>query len=154
MQEIFSISSVDGRYLNETKELRTLMSEYALIKKRIEIEIKWFRHLEKQEGIMQLSWKSNSCERYLDNIINNFGMKDVKKIKKIESRTKHDVKSVEYFLKDLLSKHHKLKKFREFVHFGCTSEDINNLAYGTMLKDTIESLILPYIEKLYEVVDD
>ena len=134
-EHLFSISPLDGRYNQAIEEFSEVTSEYGLIKYRVIVEIKWFIHLSKISKIKELPKLSIKDTRYLIDLIDNFSLKDAKRIKTIESKTNHDVKAVEYFLKEKFKKSKKLNKYAEFIHFACTSEDINNLSYALMIKD-------------------
>ena len=134
-EHLFSVSPLDGRYNQAIEEFREVTSEYGLIKYRVIVEIKWFIHLSKISKIKELPKLNIKDTRYLIDLIDNFSLKDAKRIKTIESKTNHDVKAVEYFLKEKFKKSKKLSKYAEFIHFACTSEDINNLSYALMIKD-------------------
>ena len=134
-EHLFSISPLDGRYNQAIEEFREVTSEYGLIKYRVIVEIKWFIHLSKISKIKELPKLNIKDTGYLIDLIDNFSLKDAQRIKTIESKTNHDVKAVEYFLKEKFKKSKKLDKYAEFIHFACTSEDINNLSYALMIKD-------------------
>ena len=134
-EHLFSVSPLDGRYNQAIEEFREVTSEYGLIKYRVIVEIKWFIHLSKISKIKELPKLNIKDTNYLIDLIDNFTLKDAKIIKTIESKTNHDVKAVEYFLKEKFKKSKKLNKYAEFIHFACTSEDINNLSYALMIKD-------------------
>ena len=134
-EHLFSVSPLDGRYNQAIEEFREVTSEYGLIKYRVIVEIKWFIHLSKISKIKELPKLNIKDTNYLIDLIDNFSLKDAKRIKAIESKTNHDVKAVEYFLKEKFKKSKKLNKYAEFIHFACTSEDINNLSYALMIKD-------------------
>ena len=134
-EHLFSVSPLDGRYNQAIEEFREVTSEYGLIKYRVIVEIKWFIHLSKISKIKELPKLNIKDTRYLIDLIDNFSLKDAQRIKTIESKTNHDVKAVEYFLKERFKKSKKLDKYAEFIHFACTSEDINNLSYALMIKD-------------------
>ena len=136
-----ALSPLDGRYSHANTHLRDILSEYGLIKYRIRVEIEWFIHLSKQKSIPELPALSIKDKKYLTDLINNFSEKDAVEIKKIEKKTNHDVKAVEYYLKEKFSKSAKLTKYLEFIHFACTSEDINNLAYSLMIRDSSNYLL-------------
>ena len=140
-----NISPIDGRYQQKTEELRDLVSEFGLMKYRVQIEIEWFIHLANQKNIPQIPKISKNNLVKLKKIYQDFSYKDAKKIKIIEKNTNHDVKAVEYFVKEKVKEINSLKKFKEFIHFGCTSEDINNLAYGLMIKEISEKILLKEI---------
>ncbi len=134
-EHLFSVSPLDGRYNQAIEEFREVTSEYGLIKYRVIVEIKWFIHLSKISKIKELPKLNIRDTNYLIDLIDNFTLKDAKRIKAIESKTNHDVKAVEYFLKEKFKKSKKLNRYAEFIHFACTSEDINNLSYALMIKD-------------------
>ena len=136
-----ALSPLDGRYSNVNTHLRDILSEYGLIKYRIRVEIEWFIHLSKQKSIPELPSLSIKDKIYLTDLIENFSEKDAVEIKKIEKKTNHDVKAVEYYLKEKFSQSAKLAKYLEFIHFACTSEDINNLAYSLMIRDSSNYLL-------------
>ena len=131
-----ALSPLDGRYSQINNDLRDVLSEYGLIKYRVRVEIEWFIHLSKQKDIPDLPILTIKDTTYLNDLIDDFSEKDASAIKRIEKRTNHDVKAVEYYLKDKFLKSSKLLKYLEFIHFACTSEDINNLAYSLMIKDS------------------
>ncbi|MDB3880757.1 adenylosuccinate lyase [Gammaproteobacteria bacterium] len=135
IEKLLSISPLDGRYSDSVADLRDIASEYGLIRYRVIVEIKWFIHLSKNPKIKELPSLNIKDTLYLNDLIDNFNIKDAKKIKSIEIRTNHDVKAVEYFLKEKFKLNKNLAPYTEFIHFGCTSEDINNLAYALMIKD-------------------
>ena len=135
LENLLSISPLDGRYSNSVSPLRELTSEYGLIKYRVIVEIKWFIHLSNNKKIKELPKLNIKENSYLIDLINNFNIQDAKRIKTIENKTNHDVKAVEYFLKEKFKKIKKLDKYTEFIHFACTSEDINNLSYALMIRD-------------------
>ena len=137
-ENLLSISPLDGRYNKSVESLRAITSEFGLIKYRVIIEIKWFIHLSKTKKIKELPELTIKENRYLIDLIDNFNLSDAKRIKRIESKTNHDVKAVEYFLKEKFKKFKNLEKHSEFIHFACTSEDINNLSYALMIKDAKE----------------
>ena len=137
-ENLLSISPLDGRYNKSVESLRAITSEFGLIKYRVIVEIKWFIHLSKNKKIKELPELTIKESRYLIDLIDNFNLSDAKRIKTIESKTNHDVKAVEYFLKEKFKKFKNLEKHSEFIHFACTSEDINNLSYALMIKDAKE----------------
>ena len=148
---LLSISPLDGRYNAVNSELRYVTSEYGLIKNRLFIEVEWFKHLASTSKIKELPKLSIRNIRYLDDLVTNFSLNDAKRVKSIEKRTNHDVKAVEYYLKEKFSKVKTLDKYSEFIHFACTSEDINNLSYSLMIKDASKVISLN-IENLIKVL--
>ncbi|MDP6103125.1 MAG: adenylosuccinate lyase [Gammaproteobacteria bacterium] len=128
-----AISPVDGRYSNKTKPLNTIFSEFGLIKYRVLVEVEWLKALSNNESIAEVPLFSEKAIKLLDGIVNNFSIDDANSVKTIESTTNHDVKAVEYFLKDKIKGSEELESVSEFFHFACTSEDINNLSHALML---------------------
>jgi adenylosuccinate lyase len=120
-----------------------IFSEYGLIRYRVIVEIRWFQALAKSADIPQVSTLSKAANSYLESLVDDFGLEAAKRVKAIEATTNHDVKAVEYYLKECFAAHDELSKLSEFLHFTCTSEDINNLAYALMLADAREQVFLP-----------
>ena len=143
-----AISPIDGRYSVQTDPLRSVFSEYGLIHNRVRIEILWLIALSKDKEIKEVPKFSAKTIFKLNNIINGFNQKDAQAIKKIEKVTNHDVKAIEYWLKDSLKNEKEIIKVNEFIHFACTSEDINNLAYALMLKEGLHKVLIPSIESI------
>ncbi len=147
---ITSLSPLDGRYHSKVQELTPYFSEYALIKNRLIVELSFFMMLSAEKGIPELPPFTDKELKLLEDIIKKFNEKEAEKVKKIEKTTNHDVKAVEYYIKQKLEKT-SLKKHLEFVHFACTSEDINNLAYALMLKGGLEHVMLPTMKELLKM---
>jgi adenylosuccinate lyase len=145
-----ALSPLDGRYAGKTEALRTLFSEYGLMHQRVTVELGWFAVLADDDGIPEVPPLSDEDTDFMVNLIRDFDVKDAERIKEIEATTNHDMKAVEYFIKEQLATRPALKPVSEFVHFGCTSEDINNLAYALMLKHGRESVLLPMMERMIE----
>lgn len=145
-----AISPIDGRYINKTRKLEKIASEYALIKYRIIIEIHWLKQLAANSGIPEVPSFSPTASKFLDDIITNFSVTEAQRIKDIETTTNHDVKAVEYYIKEKIEFQKELQNVSEFIHFACTSEDINNLAYALMLRDMRREVLRPSIEKISE----
>ena len=145
-----AIAPVDGRYHNKTHELKSIFSEYGLIKHRVIAEIRWLQALMNHDAIQALNKPSVDANAYLEAMINQFSEADAQRIKAIEVTTNHDVKAVEYFIKEKLQHHDELKTTVEFIHFACTSEDINNIAYALMLKSARDDVFLPYLDQVIE----
>lgn len=148
LTSLTALSPLDGRYRNLVEELNHIFSEHGLIHHRLIVEIKWLHALSNEPKIKEIPKFDNETLNFLDDIINDFSEKDAEHIKDIESKIKHDTKAVEYFLKEKISSNPKLVKIKEFVHFACTSEDINNLAYGLMLKDALCNCIFPNMNSI------
>ena len=140
-----SISPLDGRYANKTKELTNIFSEYGLIRFRVEIEIRWLQMLSKHNDISELANFDNATNKKLNKIVSDFDIKGAQRVKEIESKTNHDVKAVEYFIGEQFEGN---KSINDFLHFGCTSEDINNLAYAMMLNEARKNVITPFMHEL------
>lgn len=130
-----AISPIDGRYANKVEEFRSVFSEYGLIRFRVQVEIRWLQALANNPQITEVPVLSSSANQQLNDISSNFSESDAQRIKDIEKTTNHDVKAVEYFLKEKFSDNAELNRINEFIHFACTSEDINNLSYGLMLAE-------------------
>jgi adenylosuccinate lyase len=147
-----AISPIDGRYHNKTKQLKDYFSEYALIRYRVIVELRWLQQLAVNPGIKEVPDLSESANSFIESLIDNFNESDAQTIKDTEAVTNHDVKAVEYFIKDKLNENNELEPIKEFVHFACTSEDINNLSYGLMLKDYRSDSLLPELKQLIDAI--
>lgn len=143
-----AISPIDGRYAEKCNDLRDYFSEYALIRYRVVVEIQWLRSLSSHAGVPEVPRLSHAAEKYLDRIVDRFDETEAAAVKEIERRTNHDVKAVEYYIKERLKQNEELQNVVEFAHFACTSEDINNLAYAMMLRDARSQLLLPALDRL------
>ena len=143
-----ALSPVDGRYGGKVDALRPLFSEYGLIRFRVLVEIRWLERLAAHPDIDEVPALSASAKSALDAIVTGFDSAAAQRIKDIEKTTNHDVKAVEYFLKERIQGHAELEKVSEFIHFACTSEDINNLAYALMLKAGRDDIIVPMMKRL------
>ena len=150
LTQLSAISPVDGRYRNKVKELAPFFSEYALIKYRLQVETEYFIAL-CEIPLPQLKGVDKSVFRQIRNLIINFSEGDAQKIKDIEKVTNHDVKAVEYFLKEKFDAFG-LSAYKEFIHFGLTSQDINNTAFPMMLRDAVETVFLPLLKDLTETL--
>jgi adenylosuccinate lyase len=147
-----NLSPVDGRYASSVDSLRPLLSEYGLIRFRVLVEIRWLQALSLEPAIVEVPPFSAAANTQLENIVANFGLADAERVKAIEKTTNHDVKAVEYFLKERIADVPELLKVSEFIHFACTSEDINNLAYALMLKQAREQVLLPAMDELAQKI--
>ena len=143
-----ALSPLDGRYQSKTDTLRPIFSEYGLLRFRVTVEVRWLQKLSETTAIQEVPLLSKKAIDYLNNIIANFDVQDAQRIKEIEATTNHDVKAVEYFLKEKCQALPELAAISEFIHFACTSEDINNLSHALMLKTAREEFILPEWKKL------
>ena len=142
-----ALSPLDGRYANKVGDLRPIFSEFGLIKARVLVEVRWLQMLAAHQDIHEVPNLSAQANAFLDAIVDNFSEDDALRVKKIESTTNHDVKAVEYFLKEKVADQAELNAVSEFIHFACTSEDINNLSYGLMLKEARDNVLLPALDK-------
>ncbi len=147
MDKVMSISPLDGRYSDKVSGLNSIVSEFGLVKYRVKVEIEWFKLLFETKAF-DLPRLSDEEITILDNISNNFDITACNRIKVIEKTTNHDVKAVEYYIKEQIVANQKLNSYREFIHFACTSEDINNLSYALMLKDIKDKVLGIELEKL------
>ena len=145
-----AISPIDGRYYDKTEPLRDLCSEFGLIRYRVLVEVAWLRQLAACDQIAEIPALQPEADRLLSRIVDDFSPADAARIKAIEKTTNHDVKAVEYYLRERSADNAQLKAVGEFLHFACTSEDINNLAYALMLKDARAQVMLPMMS---EVID-
>ena len=143
-----ALSPLDGRYAAKVDALRPIFSEYGLIRARVQVEIAWLLALADEPGIPELPAFSPAAAAALRALADGFSVEDAARVKAIEATTNHDVKAVEYFLKERLADDAALKPALEFVHFACTSEDINNLSYALMLKQAREAVLLPRLDAL------
>ncbi|WP_296404027.1 adenylosuccinate lyase [Psychrobacter sp.] len=149
LSALTALSPIDGRYASKADSLREHLSEFGLIKARVTVEIRWLQALADNDAIAELAKFDDKTNEFLNAIVDNFSEADAQAIKDIEKTTNHDVKAVEYFIKDIFRGNAQLEDSLEFIHFACTSEDINNLSYALMLKDSREILVA----KLQEVTD-
>jgi adenylosuccinate lyase len=140
-----ALSPLDGRYQPKLDALRPFFSEYALIKHRAWVEIEWLKALSAAKALTEIAPFSAETIQELDAAIIEFSEDDAAQVKAIESRTNHDVKALEYWLKEKFIGNHEIKKASEFIHFACTSEDINNLSHALMLKAARDSVMLPFL---------
>jgi adenylosuccinate lyase len=143
-----ALSPLDGRYAGKVEALRPIFSEFGLMHRRVLVEVRWLLALAEEKAIGEIGTLSTAGRQFLSTLADNFSLQDAERIKAIEAKTNHDVKAVEYFLKERIGDHAELAQAKEFVHFACTSEDINNLAYALMLRDARDGVLLPTLEKL------
>ncbi len=152
LSALTALSPVDGRYASKTSSLRQYFSEYGLIKHRVLVEIRWLQALSANNDITEVPNFSSEANKTLENILNHFNEDDAGRIKDIERTTNHDVKAVEYYLKEKIEDSPELQAVTEFIHFACTSEDINNLSHALMLKGGLESALLPEMDQLINAI--
>ena len=143
-----ALSPLDGRYQRKLDALRPYFSEYALIKHRAWVEVEWLKALAAASKLTEIAAFSPTTIKELDAAIANFSESDAAQVKAIEARTNHDVKALEYWLKDKFEANPEINKASEFIHFACTSEDINNLSHGLMLKTARDEVMLPFLANL------
>lgn len=148
LTELNAISPIDGRYFKKTRALSTFFSEYSLIYYRILVEIRWLESLAANELITELPPFHEEEKAILNSILTHFNEAEALKVKSYESQTNHDVKAVEYYLRDKFPNSKQLTKAISFIHFGCTSEDINNLAYALMMKEAIAQVVQPTLAEI------
>jgi adenylosuccinate lyase len=148
LSELTAISPVDGRYGARLGNLKEIFSEYGLIKNRVKVEVFWLRMLANHPGIAEVPALSADAQAHMMKLVDEFTLEMAQRVKEIEKTTNHDVKAVEYLIKEHFADHAELSAVSEFVHFACTSEDINNLAYALMLKDARADTIVPEMQKV------
>ncbi|GAB2898294.1 adenylosuccinate lyase [Microbulbifer echini] len=148
LSALTAVSPIDGRYESKTAPLREIFSEYGLIRARVEVEVRWLQKLSAHSEISEVQPFDKTAIQLLDSIVADFSLADAERIKEIERTTNHDVKAVEYFLKEKISGNAQLEKVSEFVHFACTSEDINNLSHALMLRAGRDDVMLPAMNAL------
>lgn len=147
-----AICPLDGRYANKLQALREHVSEFALIRNRVLVEVQWFLHLSANPDIEHIAAVSTLAKDYLVHLCATFSEKDADRVKAIEQTTNHDVKAVEYFIKEKMREHPELAPLQESIHFACTSEDINNLAYALMINTLKNQTLLPSLDHLLETL--
>ena len=153
MTPLTALSPIDGRYASKADSLRPYLSEFGLIKARVTVEIRWLQSLADNNTIGELAAFDDETNDFLDSIVDDFSEADAQAIKDIEATTNHDVKAVEYFIKDKFRGNQQLEDSLEFIHFACTSEDINNLSYALMLKDSREIVVAKMQQVTDSIVD-
>jgi adenylosuccinate lyase len=150
LDPLTALSPLDGRYAAKVDPLRPIFSEYGLMHRRVAVEIAWLIALSDETGIAELPPFPAAARASLQKIADGFSIADAARIKDIEATTNHDVKAVEYFIKERIGDDAQLKQAKEFVHFACTSEDINNLSYALMLRDARDAVLLFELDKVVE----
>ncbi|HLV77469.1 MAG TPA: adenylosuccinate lyase [Marinobacter sp.] len=148
LSALTAVSPVDGRYGSKVSVLRGIFSEYGLIRNRVTVEIRWLQKLAAHPAISEVPAFSAEANEFLDKLVSEFSLADAERIKEIERTTNHDVKAVEYLIKEKIAEVPELHAVTEFVHFACTSEDINNLSHGLMLREGLDQGLLPAMEKV------
>jgi adenylosuccinate lyase len=152
LNSLTAISPIDGRYGNKTTDLRPVFSEYGLIRQRVTVEVRWLQSLAAHPAVVEVPPFSQASQDQLEQIITGFSEADAQRVKEIERTTNHDVKAVEYLLKEKISDNSELEKVSEFVHFACTSEDVNNLSHALMLREGRDTVLLPLADRVIEAI--
>ena len=152
LSSLTAVSPVDGRYGDKVSALRTIFSEFGLLKFRVQVEVRWLQKLAACAEIKEVPAFDADANAFLDQLVANFDEKDAQRIKDIEKTTNHDVKAVEYFLKEKVAAIPALHAVSEFIHFACTSEDINNLSHALMLQTARQDVVLPYWLKIVDSI--
>ena len=152
LSSLTAISPVDGRYGSKTVDLRPIFSEFGLIRHRVLVEIRWLQALAKHPQIKEVPALGEHANNLLNGITDNFSEEDAQRVKNIERTTNHDVKAVEYFLKEKIEGNKELEAISEFIHFACTSEDINNLSHALMLSEARKHPLLPLIDEIIDAI--
>ena len=143
-----AVTPIDGRYRARTRSLEAYFSEFALIRYRVRVEIEWYLSLAAHPEISALKSISAATAKNLRSVYEDFTLDDARRVKELEATTNHDVKAVEYFIKERIGTDASFAQAKEFVHFACTSADINNLSYALMLRDARAGVLLPTLDKL------
>ena len=154
LSALTALSPVDGRYGSKTAALREHFSEYGLIRARVEVEVRWLQRLAEHPEISEVPALSAQANQLLNDLVAHFSVADAEAVKTHERVTNHDVKAVEYFIKDRIEVLPELAAISEFVHFACTSEDINNLSHALMLKGGLEQVLLPEMRSVANAIRD
>jgi len=148
LTSLTAVSPVDGRYAGKTEIYRTIFSEYGLIRHRVLVEVRWLQALAAKQEIAEVPPLSGHAVNLLNRIVEHFSPEDAQRVKNIESTTNHDVKAVEYFLKEKISGNQELEAINEFIHFACTSEDINNLSHALMLREGRDQVLIAQMDQV------
>ena len=152
LSSLTAVSPVDGRYASKTSALRPIFSEYGLIRFRVMVEVRWLQRLAAHTGIAEVAPFSAEANALLNTLAENFELAHAERVKEIERTTNHDVKAVEYLLKEQAAKLPELDKISDFIHFACTSEDINNLSHALMLREGRDGVLLPLMRQTAEAI--
>ena len=149
LSTLTAVSPIDGRYGAKTDMLRTVFSEYGLIRYRVLVEVRWLQHLAANPAIVEVAPFSKDATALLNGLVDNFTIEHAERVKEIERTTNHDVKAVEYLIKETIADNAELLAVSEFVHFACTSEDINNLSHALMLKEGRDDIVVPALQAIH-----
>jgi adenylosuccinate lyase len=150
LSSLTAVSPIDGRYSSKTESLRNVFSEYGLIRYRVIVEVRWLQYLSQHPAITEVAPFSSAANSILEQLVNDFTLEQALRIKEIERTTNHDVKAVEYLIKETIADNAELNAVSEFVHFACTSEDINNLSHALMLKEGRDNIVLPALQEIHQ----
>ena len=148
LSALTAVAPIDGRYGSKTSQLRDIFSEYGLIRFRVLVEVRWLQQLSQHSQIDEVQPFSKASNDFLNNLVDSFSVEQAQRIKDIESTTNHDVKAVEYFIKESIADNAELNAVSEYIHFACTSEDINNLSHGLMLKTGRDNVVVPALTEI------
>ena len=148
LSPLTAVSPIDGRYGSKTERLRSVFSEFGLIRYRVMVEVRWLQQLSKHPSVVEVPAFSDEANAVLNALVDNFTLEQAARIKEIERTTNHDVKAVEYLIKETIVDNAELNAVSEFVHFACTSEDINNLSHALMLKEGRDQVMLPALQAI------
>ena len=152
LSSLTAVSPVDGRYAGKTSALRPIFSEFGLIRCRVQVEVRWLQRLAAHPGIPEVAPFSAEANALLDKLADNFQLEHAERVKEFERTTNHDVKAVEYLLKEQAKQLPELAAVNEFIHFACTSEDINNLSHALMLREGRDQVLLPLMRQIAEAI--
>jgi adenylosuccinate lyase len=152
LSSLTAVSPVDGRYAGKTSALRPIFSEFGLIRCRVQVEVRWLQRLAAHAGVPEVAPFSAEANALLDQLTENFQLEHAERVKEFERTTNHDVKAVEYLLKEQVKQLPELAKVNEFIHFACTSEDINNLSHALMLREGRDDVLLPLMRQLADAI--
>jgi adenylosuccinate lyase len=152
LSPLTAVSPIDGRYADKTADLRPIFSEFGLIRHRVLVEVRWLQALAAHPGIPEVPALSTQAQHVLNGLVKTFQDDDARRVKNIERSTNHDVKAIEYFIKEKIAGNEELARISEFVHFACTSEDINNLAYALMLREARTQALLPLLDQILDAL--
>ncbi|MGY4531847.1 adenylosuccinate lyase [Pseudomonas sp. TE3786] len=152
LSSLTAVSPVDGRYASKTSALRPIFSEYGLVRFRVMVEVRWLQRLAAHAGVPEVAPFSAEANALLNAMVDNFQVEHAERVKEIERTTNHDVKAVEYLLKEQVAKLPELAAVSEFIHFACTSEDINNLSHALMLREGRDTVLLPLMQQLADAI--
>jgi len=152
LNQLTAVGPLDGRYASKVSGLRSIFSEYGLIRFRVLVECRWLQQLSRMDGVPEVPPFGPEASALLDSIATGFTVEDAEQVKRIEATTNHDVKAIEYVLKDKFATNPELAKVLEFTHFACTSEDINNLSHALMMKEAMEKEVLPAMDSVVDAI--